>query len=279
MSDQTHPVLKVPQLGVVVADHCCFTCFGCNAYSPSLPTRNYKPEDYAQHLYALQAFMRTRQAVLVGGEPMLNPWLLDVAATVRRSQVADLIRVFTNGFWLRGDWRRFIPALSAIDWLTISIHPELFKYKGGFTLPRLDDVLGEIATQLPNLRIDRWQLGFFFIPLFGRQPRERPDQCNQRYCLRLGSEGYLYRCPQVQAAKHAATVTPEFLAEAERDVLTIEGTDFETFKHWYLDAPPHACKYCLYGYEKYTPLIDLDLVSDQSVIVSAGSVPRDEPFT
>lgn len=89
----------VPPLGmeVIVADHCNLACIQCNHGSPAMPKWVADPGDVARHLAILRRHYRPGFVKLIGGEPLLHPDLTGVIAAVRRSGIAPLLVLFTNG--------------------------------------------------------------------------------------------------------------------------------------------------------------------------------------
>lgn len=93
-------IIPPMNLELIVADHCNIACRQCNHASPIMKKWNATCDEVAQTLGLLSGVYHARRLRLIGGEPMLNPQLLDIIGAAKRSGVADIIQMTTNGMLL-----------------------------------------------------------------------------------------------------------------------------------------------------------------------------------
>ncbi|HUS64243.1 MAG TPA: hypothetical protein VMZ28_06855, partial [Kofleriaceae bacterium] len=123
--DRHYPVqdgrIQTRSLEAHIVDHCNLTCAECCSLSPFLPRWLATPESLAADLSRAATVLAPRVFKLVGGEPLLHPELVACLQAARRSRIAPVLSITTNGLLLeRADDALF----EAVDALTISRYPE-----------------------------------------------------------------------------------------------------------------------------------------------------------
>src|SRR5581483_7503395 len=93
----------------------------CAHSSPWLPKRFLTPAELARDLAALRGLVHAERLDVLGGEPFLNPQLLELLALVREHGVASEIRVVSNGQLLSRIDERF---WAMADGLDITFYPD-----------------------------------------------------------------------------------------------------------------------------------------------------------
>ena len=103
-----------------VVTHCNLRCRYCDQWSPFWDQEFMPLEVLKRDLRRLAEALLAFEFKILGGEPLLNPQLLDVIAIVRESGVAEHVTIVTNGVLLD----RLSPDVwAAIDRLCISLYP------------------------------------------------------------------------------------------------------------------------------------------------------------
>jgi len=116
-------MIKIPHLETDVTTACQLSCVACNHHVPLWRAAGPKHADPRQveiDLFTLSNILHADVWGALGGEPTLNPKLVDILKIARESGIADTIEVWTNGLTLprmsEEFWRSF-------DVLVLSIYP------------------------------------------------------------------------------------------------------------------------------------------------------------
>lgn len=125
MSQPDYPLVagrvRTRSLEIHIVDHCNLRCHACCSLSPYLPKWTINPADLAHDLELARHALSPQYLKLVGGEPLLHPALDECLDIARRSDVAPVVSVTTNGFLLPRMTDRFWLRVQA---LTISLYPQ-----------------------------------------------------------------------------------------------------------------------------------------------------------
>jgi hypothetical protein len=113
--------VRTRSLEVHIVDHCNLRCASCCSLSPLLPKWCIDPADLERDLRLAKGGLAPTWFKLVGGEPLLHPQIDDCLAIARRSGIAEIVSVTTNGHLLPRTSDRF---WQLADALTISLYPE-----------------------------------------------------------------------------------------------------------------------------------------------------------
>lgn len=118
--------LEIRSIEVNLCDTCNLRCAHCASSAPYLSDPNHPDlAETRMTLEHLARVARVRELRLLGGEPLLNPEILDYLRVCRATGVAERIKVVTNGLLLpsMGDafWR-------LTDAVRISVYPSTRKW-------------------------------------------------------------------------------------------------------------------------------------------------------
>lgn len=107
-------------LEIHAAEHCNLRCAGCAQSSPFLPPQFPDLKQLAESLSHLARVLHPQRATILGGEPLLNPHLIELLHVVRAAKMVDRVFVTTNGLLL--------PKVDAAFWglvdtVEISVYP------------------------------------------------------------------------------------------------------------------------------------------------------------
>lgn len=116
-------MIRLPHLETDVSYACENACASCNHASPyrvgPRPSM-IRPEDVERDLWYFTKVATADAYAMIGGEPTLNPWLVEILDAARRSGVAPMLEVWTHGQSLK----RMRPSFwTAFDRLVVSIYP------------------------------------------------------------------------------------------------------------------------------------------------------------
>jgi hypothetical protein len=96
-----HRKAILPRLDIQVTDHCNLACSGCNHFSPLSPPVFASPEVVERDITRLaELFDNVGWLLILGGEPLLHPRLVEFARLARRAFPTAGIALITNGLLL-----------------------------------------------------------------------------------------------------------------------------------------------------------------------------------
>lgn len=181
-------------LELIVADHCNIACRQCNHASPIVKKWNASVEETQRTLTLLADVFHCKTLRILGGEPLLNPNLVDIILIAKQSGIGDAVQLTTNGMLLD---RLSDEGWTALDEIEISLYEtsklteakiDAFKRKGKQFHTRVN------VSKYPNFRMT-----------FSSQTSDNTalvediwqacKMANVWGCYSL-RDGTLYRCPQ-----------------------------------------------------------------------------------
>lgn len=187
-------MIWLPHLETNVTVACQKRCVACNHFVP-LQVRRFKqsmipPEVLARDLRNFGRIAHTGAWAAIGGEPLLHPELPELLRIAKRSGVADVIEVWTNGLAMED---RSCGFLAHTDRLVVSVYP-------GFPDGLLIDIKActlEMGVELV-VKDERSQPNFTQLLVPEGDTREtiqrRYEQCWFKTYSRVLDFGYFYRC-------------------------------------------------------------------------------------
>ncbi len=113
--------MHFPYLELHVITHCNMRCRACNHASPLLKPQAVSVGSVKEDLRHINRLgIRASFIRILGGEPTLNPHLIEIINTVRQSNIVEAIHIVTNGTRLHRMDQSF---WDAIDIAQISLYP------------------------------------------------------------------------------------------------------------------------------------------------------------
>ena len=233
-------MIKIPHLETDVTTACQLSCVACNHHVPLWRAAGPKHADPRQveiDLFTLSNILHADVWGALGGEPTLNPKLVDILKIARESGIADTIEVWTNGLTLprmsEEFWRSF-------DVLVLSIYPGKHD----------EDSLAWIAAKCADtgrvlsLRDERNQPNFRTLLEPKRtspvETKKKFAGCFFRHFSRVANWGYFYTCC---CAPHMSTLVQG--QKENRDGIKIFGlTEDQLNQYLNRTNPLNACFTC-----------------------------------
>jgi MoaA/NifB/PqqE/SkfB family radical SAM enzyme len=242
---------------VHIAEHCNLNCKGCEHFSPLAPKTFIETKKYESDCKQLAVLIgeKVDDISLLGGEPLLNPHIIDIIKTSRSCFPKCMIRIITNGLLLRNQTDEFWDSCRIHNIvITISVYPVNIDY--AFIIDK---------AKTHNVRIQFWgnvkiiskswkelPLGYLSeswrqlpIDVEGRQnPKKSNALCYaSNYCFQL-TEGRLYKCWRIAYIKYFNSYFNTDLKVTGDDYIDIykaESIDEILDK---LRRPAPFCRYC-----------------------------------
>ena len=231
-----------------VADHCNMRCRSCSHMSPFIARRFATPESFQADIDRLGEVYRAKRLQLLGGEPLLNPNLVEFLKIARQSEITSQVALTTNGVLLPRMKEDF---WENVDAVTITVYPSV-------NLP--DAVLAYARAKATETGT---ALNIRKRPYFRRTMLTEPNDSRTKTSLifKTCKSAHKYHCHLLYEGRLFRCAVPPFLPEyqsalnqngydSSTDALYIhESRDlFNDLKGFLLDPRPlSACQYCL-GY-------------------------------
>jgi organic radical activating enzyme len=112
--------IQARRLEYNIVEHCNLACRSCSHLSPIQAKHHVDADVLERDLTLLSRHYHAQTVRLLGGEPLLHPGLIDIIRRVRRSQVADVICIVTNGVLLPRMGPEFWESVDVVD---VSVYP------------------------------------------------------------------------------------------------------------------------------------------------------------
>jgi len=228
------------------AYHCNLACDQCSHLSPYTATQFPKPESLRADLARLAPVMHTPEFRLLGGEPLLNPAIAELAQIVRESGISDTIAVTTNGVLLH---RMDQTLWEYIDRLQVTIYPEAAPNEN--TLANIAARAEETDTELCIIRRPTFRAMALTQPqpddLIARMVFRGCQNAHIKQCHML-SEGHLFLCALPLGLGSFLGRLSEHSYSPAGDGFDLYGSgDLLSELHAYLNPPTpmECCRYCL----------------------------------
>ena len=238
------PKLRFP-LEIHMADHCNLNCKGCSHYSPISSPRFKTLKDLRDPLKKISSYkIFFKEIRLLGGEPLLNPDLIEIIPLIRLFFPKIRIILVTNGLLLLNDKvcsKEFWEILKKFDIeLSITIYPiELNIEK----IKEMCSIKG-IKYSIYGSRIKKGAFNLFLLNKSKSGDKRNYFHCTESECLQL-VDNRIFTCAQ---SAYVDKLNNKF------------GTSFKILKQDYLDIskinllklliflnrPKPFCKYCLF---------------------------------
>lgn len=231
-------------LTIPLSLHCNINCASCNMFSPLCEPENYKLKKVISDLKKIQATgIKLNKINISGGEPFLNPEIVDILVNIRDLYPDLKIVVYTNGM--------------LIDRLSIQQLELLKKCQLEFQITEYGintEILQNVYYKFDNLGIryivdytNEKKLFYKKVIDFDKSASiyEYINCQYYTYCFALFMyDGRLYKCPMALNADNINKYSEKKLERTEEDVLDVEavGSTQQIYDFWRSYKP--MCAYC-----------------------------------
>jgi MoaA/NifB/PqqE/SkfB family radical SAM enzyme len=231
-----------------VAYHCNLKCAHCSHMAPFIDRKLPPLESFAADVTRLGEALHARDIRLVGGEPLLNPEIVDFLKIARASGIADTVMVTTNGLLLNSMKDEF---WENVDFIWLS------QYPGASPKDRMLERFREKARET-NTRFDVDPTLFFRTTI---TTDAHPQDWTTRMIYRTCESAHRFHCHMIHEGRLFKCACPPFMPEylarmgrngydSDVDAFHIHEAEnlFEELKAYlFSDQPLEACRNCL-GY-------------------------------
>ncbi|MDM5175739.1 radical SAM protein [Massilia sp. DJPM01] len=238
-------LIYLRKVEVQVAFNCNLTCKGCVHGSPARPARLLSPEEFALDLAALGSAARVHKLLLVGGEPLLHPALVELLKLAKASGVARHVCVLTNGVGLENMSDEFF---SNVDSIEVSHYPRV---RLRYTREDLAQKAQQFGFTFAINAYENFQETHLSAPLDDPAlVREIYKRCKPRadWSCHTFAEGRYYMCPRSPILGERLGACGQVVDNRQADgVMMRDNPNLFGDLQRYLqrDDPLEACKWCL----------------------------------
>lgn len=231
-------MIELGHLDVNVVTHCNQRCVSCSHVSPFAKAWAMEPDVLMRDLENLGRVAHFQRIQMVGGEPTLHKWLVQLMDIARLSGIANEVSVITNG--------RLLPKMGddfwqALDILQLSVYPTLDRSIIDYAKAR-----GKAADRPVYVTEFRE-----FYKQFRREPTDGAhfNSCHWKSDCWTVHDGHFALCPQ------SLFFPKEFMGLGQFvDCLPLEGVTEEVFLSFINRSEPlNACKICCANEMKLAP--------------------------
>jgi organic radical activating enzyme len=253
MTKSNGPIL-VKKLEYNVAHHCNLRCDHCDHLSPFFNVKedaaynsSISVDYFARELALLAPHVHTEKFLILGGEPLLQPRILEFLGHLRASGITDKIVLVTNGFLLA---RQPDELFQSVDKITISHYT---------SQPLAEDIIESIRARCDaaGVELEIFRQPRFSMSVVGQknQDMEQVDNifqtCTVAWSQRCYAiqDGYIYRCSRAPFLGYRlfqeGKVERDF--HKEDGLLLVDSIDFGQRAKAYFEStkPLKSCEFCL----------------------------------
>lgn len=244
--------IRTQAVEFAAADHCNLRCAGCSHMSPFLEARLPEEQELLRDMSRLATVLLADEIRIVGGEPLLNPRIVDILKAAKQSAVAKRVILATNGLRLHMMPNEF---WGNVDELRLNLYPDARPTEQLVTRAR------ERAAA-SGITLDLSEYSTFRVTMV---TEPHPADATTRMIFRTCKNAHLYHCHLVRAGWLYKCACPAYLGEfranlggngyqAEQDGFNIHAATGLREQLWSFltsDVPLEACRHCL-GYVGHT---------------------------
>lgn len=230
------------------AYHCNLKCAHCSHMAPFVSSTLPPVESFAMDVGRLSEVLHARDIRIVGGEPLLNPQIVEFLKVARASGIADTVMVTTNGLLLNSMKDEF---WENVDFIWFS------QYPGASPKDRMIEKFRAKAKET-NTRFDV-DPTFYFRTTITTEPH--PKDWTTRMIFKTCGSAHRFHCHMLHEGRLFKCACPPFMPEylaklgrngydSSADAFYIHQSEnlFEELRDFlFSDEPLEACRNCL-GY-------------------------------
>lgn len=232
------------KFAVDLAEHCNLNCWGCNHFAPLAKENTTQPDDFERDMRRVSELFgeNVSQIKLEGGEPLLNPHIVEFIQLTYKYFPHSVISIYTNGILLM--------KMDDLFWDTCSKYKvliEVTKYPIAF-----DYELVYKKAQEKNVNMHYYAGGemvksmqHFPLDIEGNQDADRNfHSCFlANNCIMLKA-GKLYTCTIIPNIEHFSRYFGKELMVTDKDGIDIYSDVTYQEIMEFLCKPVPACRYC-----------------------------------
>ena len=245
-------LFKPCNLEIHLSEHCNLNCVSCSHYSPLATPKFCDIAQLRNSLSKLSRFANEFYTIrLLGGEPLLNPNIVEIISIVRDLFPDTNIQLITNGLLLMPPCTKHI---NETFWETCR-HNKISIAITIYPIGTDADIIRKICLDNGvNFSIYGFRTGDSGFNLYSLDPKCRGNILNYYRCRDTDSlqlaDGKFYSCSQCAYVEHLNKAFGCHFKQSERDYIDVDNIDSRyAIKRFRWRAKPF-CKYCVFPRQK-----------------------------
>ncbi len=226
-----------------LAEHCNLSCKGCSQSSPFAQKKLSSLSEFEFCLDKIEPYLRPDRISFLGGEPLLNPKIIDFIKLAKQSGIFNRIFMTTNGLLLK----KASPELwKLLDNVEISIYPANYKSinkNAAFFL----QMAKEHNTELSFSPKDNFNHILFSTQVPKEHVKKIFEKCfYKNYCHTLYNRKF-YKCAPSTSSHHYLRHFTSFNTSNFGDYIDLENTQDlrqEFINYFESGVPLGVCNFC-----------------------------------
>lgn len=232
------------RLEFILSDYCNLNCKGCTHFSPVAPRHFISIELFEDNLKHISAVVskNIKDFYIIGGEPLLYPYLKEVMKLMRKYFPFGNISIFTNGILLPKMDNEFWQISKSLEiQIAITRYPIKFDYDSVINLCNINGidyrVFGDRSLADSFFRFGLDETG-------SQNPRISHFKCYNRGCISV-TEDKIFPCSISACSNHLnSTFGTEFEHHSKDFILIKDLKTVEQIRNL-RDKPVPFCRYCV----------------------------------
>lgn len=232
------------RLEFILSDYCNLNCKGCTHFSPVAPRKFISIELFEDNLKHISAVVdkNIKDFYIIGGEPLLYPYLKEVMKLMRKYFPFGNISIFTNGILLPKMDNEFWQISKSLEiQIAITRYPIKFDYDSVINLCNINGidyrVFGDRSLADSFFRFGLDETG-------SQNPRISHFKCYNRGCISV-TEDKIFPCSISACSNHLNSTFGTDFEHHSKDFILIK--DLKTVEQIrnLRDKPVPFCRYCV----------------------------------
>ncbi len=244
MIKRTVPMPELLSVQIDICDHCNLNCKSCDHFSPLAEKKHIAVEDFKKDFSQLAKISNKKigRIILLGGEPLLHPNLLELVSITRKLFPNSEVEIFSNGILLQTMKEEFWNCCRENNVIIATT-----RYPINVDYEKIGQIAEKYSVQYicHGNKNERKTTNHFCIDMEGKQnPVESFINCEAANNCVMLKDGRLYTCTIAPNIKHFNKFFNKKLCLTDEDGINIyEARDMAEILN-FLARPIPFCKYC-----------------------------------
>ena len=225
---------------VHIVDSCNLNCVGCSTFAPLCKNSFIDINSFERDIKQITALGQVEKMLLIGGEPLLHPNIIDIIEISRRYIKTSELLIATNGILLIEQNPKFWESCKTNNVkITITPYPINLNYE------RINKIAKEYSVDLTFFYIGD-KISFVKIPLNieGKgNIGETFKKCSSSHCVTL-REGKIYTCYRPSLIDFFNDYFGQNFKVSEKDYVDIFAAKDKDEILDFMCNPTPFCRYC-----------------------------------
>ncbi|MCH5172284.1 MAG: radical SAM protein [Erysipelotrichales bacterium] len=230
------------QLDIHISEHCNLNCISCTNFSPLAHPKFADLKELDNNLKYLSKFQKSFGVLqLMGGEPLLNPNIIDIIKISRKYFSKTSIKILTNGILLKSMKDDFWRACREYDInISVTIYPI------NINVMEIEKICDNNKVRFEIFAIRTGEKAFYAYkvnPNGGQKVFMKFIKCQSSGCMQI-VENKIFACPISADIKHLNSAFGYDFKQKRRDYVRIDKMKTAFQLRWLRARSKPFCYYC-----------------------------------